>query len=147
MKTLHMMVGLPRSGKSTVARALGHPIVCPDAIRQALHGTPFREEVEPLVWGLADTMVKALFAAGHQDVTLDACNVTHSMRHRWLNPEWTIRYYLVATPEAECRRRARRNRQEYLLPVIKGMAAGFQPLYSTPATKARVIGGVNVKVV
>ncbi len=40
-KTLIGMVGLPYSGKSTAARELGFPIVCPDAIRLALHGQRF----------------------------------------------------------------------------------------------------------
>jgi len=31
MNRLILMVGLPRSGKTTAARRLGHPIVCPDA--------------------------------------------------------------------------------------------------------------------
>lgn len=42
MKTLHMMVGLPRSGKSTVANGLGFPIVEPDAIRRAVRGSHWR---------------------------------------------------------------------------------------------------------
>ena len=37
MKTLHMMVGLPISGKSTIAKGLGFPIVEPDAIRKAVY--------------------------------------------------------------------------------------------------------------
>jgi predicted kinase len=42
VKTLHMMVGLPGSGKSTIAKGLGFPIVDPDAIRMAVHWSRWR---------------------------------------------------------------------------------------------------------
>ena len=35
---LIVMVGLPRSGKTTWARKQGYPIVNPDSIRLAFHG-------------------------------------------------------------------------------------------------------------
>jgi len=147
MKTLHMMVGLPRSGKSTVARKLGYPIVCPDAIRQALHGTPFRPQAEPMVWGVADTMVRALFEAGHSDVTLDACNCTFRMRGQWLSQLWAVRYYLLDVSAAICKRRAARNGQDHLLAVIDRMAAGFEPLYAMAGdTRLVRIGRSKVKV-
>jgi predicted kinase len=73
-KTLIMTVGLPRSGKSTWAIAQGHPVVCPDAIRLALHGQPFIATAEPVVWATAKLMVASLFEAGHGVVILDATN-------------------------------------------------------------------------
>lgn len=51
--TLVLMVGLPRSGKSTIARSGRVPIVSPDAIRLALHGQPFIASAEPTVWATA----------------------------------------------------------------------------------------------
>lgn len=70
-KTLHLMIGLPRSGKSTLASDLGYPIVEPDAIRQVLHGTPFKPNMEHMVWAMAHLMVESLFEAGHTDVIVD----------------------------------------------------------------------------
>jgi predicted kinase len=82
-KVLLCMVGLPYSGKSTSAATVGAPIVCPDAIRAALHGHKFIPEAEPMVWAVAKTMVRALFMAGHEVVVLDATNTTRARRSEW----------------------------------------------------------------
>ncbi len=122
-----MMVGLPRSGKSTRARALGHPIVCPDAIRLAMHGTAWRNEAEPLVWGIARTMVEALFHAGHADVVLDACNHTRERRAMWESPDWAIRYHIIAADPVLCTTRAEAEGRRDLVLVIRRMAAAWEP--------------------
>lgn len=127
-RVLHMMVGLPRSGKSTKAKELGFPIVEPDAIRKALHGSMWRPEVEPMVWGIADTMVRALFLAGHNDVILDATNHTKERRAKWESVDWAVRYHVVETDEDVCVSRAIACGQDYLVPVIKRMAANFEPV-------------------
>lgn len=126
-KRLHVMVGLPRSGKSTEARSLGYPVVCPDEIRKVIHGTPFRDNVEGLVWGIAHVMVESLFGAGHDDVTLDACNVTPERRIEWENPAWACVYHVVSTPAEMCRARARQLLRDDLIPVIDRMAAAWNP--------------------
>jgi predicted kinase len=128
VKTLHMMVGLPRSGKSTKARELGYPIVEPDAIRMVLHGTAWRPNVEPLVWAQARLMVEALFEAGHTDVILDATNHTAEWRKQWESDQWALRYHPVLTDIATCIQRARETGQEYLIPVIERMERDFEPL-------------------
>lgn len=98
--TLHMMVGLPRSGKTTKARDLGFPIVCPDAIRLALHGKPFIKSAESIVWATAHLMVAALFKAGHTDVILDSTNLTAARRKGW--DIYKHEYYEVRTTKAVC---------------------------------------------
>lgn len=125
MKILHMMVGLPRSGKSTAARNMPHPIVSPDAIRLALHGTAWRAESEPMVWAIAHTMVTALFRAGHGDVTLDACNVSLERCREWESPEWVLCYHVVDTPADVCIERAEGEGRYDLVSVIKRMAASW----------------------
>ena len=130
MKILHMMVGLPRSGKSTVAKSLGYPIVEVDAIRQAIHGTMWKDEVEPLVWGFANTMVRTLFLTGYDDVILDATNHTKERRQIWESPDWVVKYVLVDTDMETCVKRARQTDQEYLIPVIKRMAVQWEHPHS-----------------
>ena len=121
-KTLHMMVGLPRSGKSTRARELhkehGWPIVCPDSIRLALHGQAYRQETEPMVWAVAKTMVRSLFGAGHDGVILDATNTTGHRRREWTREEWDYKYHCIKTPMEECLQRPGGKELE---PVIKRM--------------------------
>ena len=122
------MVGLPRSGKSTVSRDIGCPIVCPDAIRLALHGLPSLSTMEPYVWAIARTMVEALFYAGHDKVILDATNITRFVRNQWKSDKW-VRYFVeVPTLPEVCKERARLTNQEYLLDVIDSMHKKFEPL-------------------
>ena len=92
MNELIMTVGLPRSGKTTHAKGLGHPIVNPDSIRLALHGKPFIGLAEPFVWAIAKTMVRALFLAGHDTVILDATNTTIARRDQWKSKTWNRKF-------------------------------------------------------
>jgi len=127
MKTLHMMVGLPRSGKSTRALEIGLPIVSPDAIRLALHGTLWRAESEPMVWAMAHMLVEALFLAGHDEVTLDACNVTSARRREWESEKWAVCHHVVNTEKNDCIARAVAGGHDDLVPVIERMAAVWDP--------------------
>jgi len=129
-KILHMMVGLPRSGKSTIVKTLGYPIVEPDAIRLAIHGTLWKANVEPLIWGFAHSMVQALFYAGHDNVVLDATNHTDERRQMWQSPDWLVKYIVVDTPKEICIQRAKDTDREYLVPVIERIAAQWEHPHS-----------------
>lgn len=125
---LHLMIGLPRSGKSTRARKMGYPIVEPDAIRKVLGCFPMVNHLETLVWSLALIMVRALFAAGHTDVILDAVNHTEERRKVWQCAEWTIQYHVVDISKELCKERAIATDQAYLVPIIERMAQNWEPL-------------------
>jgi len=128
-RTLIALVGLPRSGKSTLAKTLGHPIVNKDSIRLAMHGQKFLKEAEPWVHVLAKTMVEALFRAGHDTVTLDECNVTRKRRDEWANSDfWITKFLMVGTPEEVCRQRALEQNDTSLLSVIDRMSENFELL-------------------
>ena len=120
--TLIMTVGLPRSGKSTWAKAQGLPVVNPDSIRLVLHGTPFLASAEPMVWSIAETMVHALFLAGHEKVILDATNLNLSLRNRWQGKPWTIALQIFDATKEQCIARAKESHTEYLIPIIERMA-------------------------
>lgn len=126
MKLLVITVGLPRSGKSTYARQLGVPIVCPDAIRLAVHGQRFLASSEPLVWSIARTMVLSLFHAGHDVVVLDATNITRRRRDEWDRPEWQRQFVVITTPANICLARAAGDLE--LEAVIRRMASSYEPL-------------------
>lgn len=123
-RKLIVLVGLPRSGKSTWAQQQGFPIVCPDAIRLALHGERFLAKAEPMVWTIVFLMVEALFLAGNDTIIIDATNVTAKRRDEWKNKfPSTVELKVFDTPPEECKRRAVDTMQPDLLPVIDRMAA------------------------
>ena len=117
-----MTVGLPRSGKSTWAMEQDVPVVCPDAIRLALHGTAWSSSAEPIVWVIAKYMVRALFFAGHSVVILDATNHTIERRIEWVDYLWVCKYKVFETDMAECVSRAVSSDKDYLVPVISKMS-------------------------
>jgi len=121
-KLLICMVGLPYSGKSTFAKAYDYPVVCPDAIRVALHGRKFIPEAEPYVWAIARTMVKSLFLAGHQAVVLDATNTTEERRKEWMSKDWKTFFRVVDTPVDVCLARAEVLGDLQIIPIIQKMA-------------------------
>jgi len=123
MNELILTVGLPRSGKTTWARAQGLPMVNPDAIRRALHGQRFVAEAEPMVWVIAKYMVRSLFLAGHTRVIVDATNTTEKRRAEWYSGEWGTSVHVIPTSPQECRRRATVLGDTEILPVIDRMAA------------------------
>lgn len=105
--SLIMLVGLPRSGKTTWAKRQGLPIVNPDAIRLALHGHAFIKAAEPIVWAVARYMVVALFGAGNKTVILDACNNTQKRRGSWKDDAWSREFKVFMTPKDVCIARVR----------------------------------------
>jgi len=128
MNRLLLMMGLPRSGKSTIAKKLDFPIVNPDAIRLALHGEPFIPEAEPMVWAVAQYMVRALFIAGHTTVIIDATNTTVKRRAMWISKMWETMYFPVDTAKEECLLRARESNRFDLVEVIDRMFQQFEPV-------------------
>ena len=125
-KTLILCVGLPRSGKSTWAAQQGHPVVCPDSIRLAIHGQRHCPSAEPLVWATARIMVDALFLSGHQTVIVDATNIRKAWRDQWKSEKWDIKLHVVPTTSDVCKARAIATGQPDLVPVIEHMSADLR---------------------
>jgi predicted kinase len=127
-KTLICLVGLPYSGKTTWARATGHPVVCPDAVRVAVHGQRFVERAEPFVWATVKAMVRALFLAGHRAVVLDATNTTRKRRDEWRSPDWATYFKVFDATKDVCLARAGLAGDAEIAPVIERMAGQWEAL-------------------
>ena len=127
-KVIILMIGLPRSGKSTWAKKQGLPIVEMDSIRLALHGERYLELAEPMVWAIAPIMVRALLLAGNNKIIIDGTHVTEKRRQFWAKkfPDVRMEYSYIATPESECLKRAEGMNDDVIIPVIKRMAAQME---------------------
>lgn len=127
-KILIATVGLPRSGKTTWAQSQAWPIVCPDAVRLAIHGQRFVGQAEPFVWATVKAMVSALFLAGHKIVILDATNNNRKRRAEWMRGEWATFFKMIDTPADVCIERAKVEGDDQIIPVIERMAESFERL-------------------
>ena len=116
------MMGLPRSGKSTIVAQLskcqGAPIVRRDAIRLAIHGERFKIEAEPMVKAVSLYMIRSLFLAGHHMVICDETNYSRAARDYIKDPSWSTIFYPVLTSPDICIARAIETNQSDLIPVI-----------------------------
>lgn len=126
------MVGLPRSGKSTIVRKLMDyhkaPVVRRDDIRLALHGMRYQSLAEPFVKAISDVMIRTLFLSGHPVVICDETNYSRAARDFHKSDKWDTVFYEVDTSPEVCIKRAHKTGQPDLEPVIRDMYSRREPL-------------------
>jgi len=126
------MVGLPRSGKSTIVKNLAKefnaPVVRKDDIRLALHGQRYEALAEDFIRAIAKVMVRSLFLSGSEVVIADETHFSQAARDHMKDPAWDTKFYLVLTHPDVCKERAIATNQEDLIPVIDGMMDRWEPL-------------------
>jgi len=88
MATLTIMIGFPRSGKSTYVeqqyRATGCALVVePDWIRRNILGHQFHKPAEPIIWLIADSFIRIALSQG-RDVLLDGTNLADFVREKYI---------------------------------------------------------------
>jgi predicted kinase len=120
---LLVLVGLPRSGKTTycnnVLKPQGFVIVNPDSFRLAIHGQAFLGSAEPFVWAAVYAAVDALRLAGH-DVVVDGTHMTKKRRDPW--EQRGACFHIMGTTKEVCIDRALLNARDDLIPIIERMA-------------------------
>lgn len=129
-QTLLVTVGLPRSGKTTWARATGLPCVETDLVRKVLHGVEYMAKLEPVVWLVTEWIIEYMLRQGHSYIIVDATNITKKRREHWQRfaTMAAIRFVLFDTAASDCVDRAVVNGEEELVPIIQRMATEYQPL-------------------
>ncbi len=133
MKNLYMLIGLPRSGKTTWAKQKqelsGGVIVSADAIRWSVYGQRFWELGEPLVWGLRDVLLRTLLEQG-VDIIIDETNTKEARRTPTIkiakNYGYEVYGVIVSTTAEECIRRAEDEEDDKIIPVIQRMAEQYE---------------------
>jgi predicted kinase len=143
---LALMCGLPKSGKTTYARGLqetGWTRICPDDIRDALHGRGHHEPAEPVVWANAELAVRALLLGGHA-VVVDATNGTRRRREPWVGIARDlgvpIEAFVLETPKEVCHERNRASDDPVPEEVIDRMVERWEPVQEE-GIGARLVGG------
>lgn len=126
------LMGLPRSGKTTIVndlRLLWHaPVVRRDDIRLALHEQRYVSSAEPFVKAISDVMIRSLFLSGHEVIICDETNYSRAARDYHKSDDWRTVFYEVHTTPETCKERALNTNQPDLVPVIDTMFARYQPL-------------------
>lgn len=126
------MMGLPRSGKTTIVNRLrkqhNAPVVRRDDIRLALHGQRYTASAEPFVKAISDVMIRSLFLSGHEVIICDETNYSRAARDFHKSDDWNTVFYEVPTSSEVCKERAIKTNQPDLVPVIQGMCERREPL-------------------
>ena len=124
MNTIHMLVGIPGSGKSVYARELEKQtrgiIVSTDGIRQKLFGGESRQKNTYVIFDEAFREIGQALAGG-RDVIFDATNVDRDRRAKFLKRFGgvPVQCHVCDTPYATARRRSYQ-----LLAEAFGLAGG-----------------------
>ena len=128
LNRLSFLIGPPRSGKSTFAKAWirqGRPnepprvVLCGDHFRTALHGQTYQAAAEGFVFACIDVAAKAMFLGGY-DVLIDETSSTEQTIKRYLRIDSRASPIFIDYTVAECLERARETNKGYLVgPILR----------------------------
>lgn len=128
MNTIHMLKGLPASGKSTLALQMvqddGMKRVNKDLLREMLHGGKYTPELEAFVLDVRNAIIKLALEKGY-DVVIDDTNLNPIHQEAIRNLAGVLGVILdvieVDTPLEECIRRDKERGESVGENVIRHM--------------------------
>jgi len=130
MKVMLILMGLPRSGKTTLRNKLKrYTAISADDFRYLVYGKRFDSKCEPLMWSIREIALRNLMQQD-KDIIIDECNNSVKRRKPLLrlakeyNYETHILY--VNTPLDICVERAIKIDDEEIIPTIESMNERFE---------------------
>ena len=130
---LFIMVGFPRSGKSTwIKENSNYLVVEPDWIRREILGHQFHKPAEPIIWLIADSFIRIALSQG-QNVVLDGTNLLPFIREKYITLAKGMNASVIAiwvdTPMEVCVERNNRSVEGQKLPhnILVSKEEGFVP--------------------
>ena len=129
---LKILVGLPRSGKTTYAERYkgSWAIISADQLRYLVYGQRFCAVGEDLVWAIRKVALKMLLEQG-MDIVIDETNATKVRRKAIIDVvkkyDYTIEFVVINTSAEVCIQRAEAEGDKYIIPIIERMEAQFEP--------------------
>ena len=133
MRDFIIMVGLPGSGKSTIAKDFENnyhsKVFSSDEYRKKLLGSEENQGNNALVFNTIYADLKEFFKSG-KDAILDATNITRKGRVQWINLAksfgYTITAYVVNTKLSECVKRDSNRERKVGVQVMQKMIKRFE---------------------
>jgi len=129
-----LMMGYPRSGKTTYAKKFlkknpEYIYLCPDDMRLVVHGQRFYAPAEDLVWATIKFMAR-YFLDQNKNILVDGTFLTFSLRLHWISLAREYNYDLefihIPTDPEICMKRAKKLGQKDLVPVIARMMTNYE---------------------
>lgn len=127
MGRLTMMIGLPRSGKSTRVEKIKRDevIVSADELRYLVYGQRYFKGGEALMWSIRKILLEYLMKQDI-DIIIDETNITKDIRKNTIDLAKKYNYQVdgiyMETKKEECIKRAKESNQEDLIPIIEQMS-------------------------
>ena len=129
---LFFYIGLPRSGKSTLAKkwqskGSKRVVLNGDSFRKGVHGQIYIAESEFFVFACMDAAARALLNDGYE-VLIGETSTSLSTIERYYRIDINAESIWVDTPKDVCIERAKSLNQDYLIPAIERIGKQFNEL-------------------